>query len=97
VKSDRLAELVWRFDEAADGFEESSDFIVVLFEACLQFGKFSRELLVGSEQFTQLDEGTHNIKAGLDGSVSVEDTGDHNGVVLGESIRAEASSAAFAL
>ena len=86
MKTDGLAGLVWGFHQAADGFKESGDFVVVLAEAFFELEQLESELVLGAMQFAQLDEGPNDANAGLYGHRAIEDTGQHDGAVFGEDV-----------
>lgn len=92
MKTDGLGGLVWRFHQAPDGFEEGGDFFVVFAEAFFELEELEGELVLGAEQFAQLDEGGDDLNAGLDGDRAIEDAGEHDGAVFGEGVRAIARS-----
>jgi len=87
VKSDGLAGFVWWFHQAADGFKESGDFVVVFAEAFFELEQLEGELVLGAKQFAQPDESPDDANAGLHGHRAIEDAGEHDRAVFGEDVR----------
>ncbi len=71
MKSDGFAGFAWRFHQAADRFEESSDFFIVLFDAALEFGQLVSQFLVRSQKLAQADESADHGNTCLNGNGAV--------------------------
>lgn len=83
-KSDATALRNLRLHELANGRENGGDRFVMPLELALEFVQLAGKLGIGSQQLAKLDERAHDVEAHFDSTWAVEDSGGHNGAVLGE-------------
>lgn len=81
---------VWwlrRVQKLANGLEDCLDSFVVRGHSTFKFLKFACQFFVCGQQLAQPYKRTHDVDAGLDGTLTFQNIGQHDRPVFGESAR----------
>ena len=67
----------WRSHELSDGLEDDGELLVVLAKLAFEIGEFAGQVFVRRHNSAQADEGPHDRDVDFDGTVAIEDAGEH--------------------